>query len=135
MPFREKSAWISLLASLAIYGFYFVNLRGDADGVRLFGLLAGSMVLFTLVIIVLTVVAAVLAPKDANAPADERDRLIALKAMSGAYFAVATGAVAGMGAAFYGASGFWIANLLFVSLVAAELLKSAMQIVLYRRGA
>ncbi len=88
MSFREKSAWISLLAYLGIYGFYFARvgsalMRGDADGAPFFGAFAQSVVLFVLVIIIGTIIAAVTAPKDANAPADEREKLITLKANSG----------------------------------------------------
>ncbi|MEI9933233.1 MAG: hypothetical protein WDM89_22545 [Rhizomicrobium sp.] len=73
MSFREKSAWISLMAYLAIYGFYFANVaaaltHGNADGSHFLGLFAESVVLFVVATIVFTVVIAVLSPKDAQAP-------------------------------------------------------------------
>ena|SRR5665213_2765804 len=140
MSFREKSAWISLLAYLGIYGFYFAKvgsalMRGDADGTPFFALFAQSVVLFVLVIIIGTVIAAVMAPKDAQAPEDERERLITLKANSASGYVLATGVVLAIGVIFYGVKDFLVINLLFFTLVVSEIYKNVMQIVLYRRGA
>lgn len=139
MSFREKSAWISLLAYLGIYGSYFANVgsalvRGDADSVPFFGLFARSVVLFVLVIIVGTVVAAVMAPKEANAPQDERERLITLTANSASGYVLATGVILTIGVILCGVKDSWVINMLFFSLVVSEVYKSANQIVLYRRG-
>jgi hypothetical protein len=139
MSFREKSAWISLLAYLGIYGFYFVNVaaamvRGDADGTQFLGLFGRSVVLFVLVIIVGTVIVAVTAPKDARAPEDEREKLIALKANSASGYVLATGVVLAIGVIFYGAKDFLVINLLFFALVVSEVFKNLTQLVLYRRG-
>jgi hypothetical protein len=72
----------ALLAYLAIYSSYFANvamavMRGEADGAHFVGLLSKSVMLFVLVTVVLTIIAAIVAPKDARAPQDERERLIA----------------------------------------------------------
>ena len=140
MSFREKAAWISLLAYLGIYGFYFTQvgsalIRGDADGTPFFGLFVRAVVLFVVVIIIGTVVAAVTAPKDANAPADEREKLVALKANSASGYVLATGVVLTIGVILYGAKDFLVINLLFFSLVVSEVYKIATQLFLYRRGA
>jgi len=135
MAFREKTAWISLLATLGIYGFYFSALASArGNSAEFFALLIETMITFVVVFVALTIVVAILSPKDADAPADEREKLIGLKAERVAYYAVSTGAVAGMLAAFCGLSGFWIANVLFLTLVVAGLAKDAMCIVLYRAG-
>ena len=140
MSFREKSAWISLLAYLAIYGFYFTRVagtlaRGDTDGIPFLGLFAQSVVLFVLVTIVFTVIAAVAAPKDAQAPQDEREKLIALKAHSASGYVLATGVLFVIGVLFYGARDFAVINLLFFALVLSEVFRIVVQIALYRRGA
>jgi type IV secretory pathway TrbL component len=140
MSFREKSAWIALIANLGIYGFYFAHYasalaRGDADHAAFLALLAKSMVLVVLVIVAASIAAAVLAPRDATAPVDERERLIILKSDRAAYFAVAAGAVTAIGAAYLGASQFLIANGLFAALVVAELAKNTVQIYHFRQGA
>ncbi|HTT98840.1 MAG TPA: hypothetical protein VMF58_12380 [Rhizomicrobium sp.] len=140
MPFREKSAWISLLAYLGIYGFYFAKvgaalMRGDTDGTPFLGLFAQSVVMFVLVTIVFTVVIAVLSPRDAQAPTDEREKLIALKASSASGYVLASGVVLTIGVIFFGVKEFLVINLLFFVLVLSEMFRIVTQIVLYRRGA
>jgi len=139
MSFREKSAWISLLLYLGIYGFYFGQVavaltRGQADGAHFLGLFWQSVVMFVVATIVLTIIAAVLAPKDAQAPQDEREKLITLKANSASGYVLASGVVLVIGAVFYGADEFLTLNLLFFALVLSEVYKVAAQLVLTRRG-
>jgi len=139
MSFREKSAWISLLAYLAIYGFYFAHVasalaRGDADGGRFLGLLSQSVVLFVLVTVVLTIIIAIGASRDAQTPEDEREKLIKLKANSAAGYVLATGVVLTIGALYFDATSFLVINLLFFVLVAFEVFKIAAQLVLTHRG-
>jgi hypothetical protein len=76
-----------------------------------------------------------MAPKEAKAPRDERERLIDLRATRFAY-ALLAGSIAC--ACFFG--GFnppiiFNANVLLFILVAAEVLRSGCQIVQFRRGA
>lgn len=143
MSFREKGVWISMLANLAIYGWYFIQLamalaRGEADGAHFFGLLAVSVMLVVLVTvvltIVLTVIVAVRAPQELRRQEDEREKLIGLKAARLGYVVVASGALAAIGAICLGVDGFLIANELFLALVLSELAKNAAQIYHYRRG-
>ena len=128
MSFREKSAWISLISTSAIYAIYFWNSR------ELGGLL-GTIVALAVVQTVLTIVVAAFAPKDAKAPLDERERLIDLRATRFAYAALA-GSVAC--ACFFGAFNppiIFKTNALLFLLVIAEILRSGSQVVQYRRGA
>lgn len=139
MSFREKSAWISLLAYLAIYGFYFANvagalLRGEADGAHFLGLLSKSVVLFVVVTVGLTIAVAIWAPKEAQAPEDEREKLIKLRANSASGYVLAAGVVLAIGALYFDATSFLVINLLFFALVVSEVFRIAAQIVLTRRG-
>jgi hypothetical protein len=139
MSFREKSAWISLVAYLAIYGFYFANVamalaRGEADAAHFLGLLGKSVVLFVLVTVVLTIIAAIRSPRDAQAPQDEREKLIRLKANSMSGPVLASGVVIAIGALFFDMKSFLVINLLFFALVVYEVFRIAAQIVLTRRG-
>jgi hypothetical protein len=135
MSFREKSSWISLVSILAIYGAYFWSLvRSGSPAGTSFGGLLMTIVAIAVVQTVLTVGVAVAAPREAQAPPDEREKLIDLKATRFAYAALA-GSVAC--ACFFG--GFnppivFNANALLFILVAAEILRSGSQIVQYRRG-
>jgi uncharacterized membrane protein len=138
MSFREKSAWISVLSMAGIYGFYFWSVKQaapGASGFRLFGGLLGTIIALVVVQIVLTVAVAIFAPTDAQVSRDERDKLIELRAMRVAYAGLATGiAVACFFGSFNPPVVFNTNALLFV-LVTAEILRSACQIVQYRRGA
>jgi uncharacterized membrane protein len=137
MSFREKTAWISLISMSVIYGFYLWSV-GRSEGfkgpIHLGGLLK-TVIALVVVQVALTIVAAALAPKEANAPCDERDKLIRLRATHVAYSALATSIAF---ACFFGALNppiIFNTNALLLVLVVAEMSRSACQIVQYRRGA
>jgi hypothetical protein len=136
MSFREKTAWIAVLSIAAIYGFYFWSAvrSGPHASADLFTL-SVAVVGLVIVQIVLTTAAAIFSPKDARAPRDERDRLIALRATRVAYSGLATAVVF---AAFFGAFNppiVFNTNALLFVLVASETLRYACQIIQYRRDA
>lgn len=136
MSFREKSAWISLLSILAVYAFYFGVMvsPGAHSAVGHFGSLLATVIALVIVQVVLTTAAAVFAPKEASAPRDERDRLIELRATQFAYAGLATGIAC---ACCFGALDppiVFDTNALLFVLVTAELMRSACQIVQYRRS-
>jgi hypothetical protein len=132
MSFREKTAWISLLSMSGIYGMYFWSVmrsRSHAGG------LLGTVIALVIVQVALTIVVAIFDPKQAKAPADERDRLIGLRSTRVAYAALATSVVC---ACFFGAFDppiIFNTNALLFVLVVAEILRSGCQIIQYRRGA
>jgi hypothetical protein len=137
MSFREKSAWISMLSMLAIYGFYFWSVihAGPQAGGLHFGGLLETIIALVVVQVVLTVAVAIFTPKEAKAPRDEREKLIELRAMRVAYSGLATSVAL---ACFFGAFDppiLFNTNALLFMLVTAEILRSACQIVQYRRSA
>jgi hypothetical protein len=104
-------------------------------------------VLTIIVSVLLAIALAVTSPKAANAPADEREQLIALKATNAAYavlsFGAVIAAVTGALVAVRGAGllpqteadvAFVSANGVLFALIAAEVVRSAWQIVGFRRG-
>lgn len=153
MSWIEKSAWASLATTLLVWGWYFAAVAselagGSPDGGRLIGIFVRAVVLSIVVEIVLAIVLALMSPKEADAPADERDRLIGLKATQAAYWVLSLGVVV---VALYtpmavGAdlnllddlpeadTALVAANGIVFALVLAELVKAAGQIFLYRRG-
>jgi hypothetical protein len=137
MPFREKTAWISMVSMLGIYGFYFwsvVRAGHYAGGFR-FGGLLGTIIALVIVQVVLISAVAIFAPADANAPRDEREKLIELRATRVAYAGLATSVAL---ACFFGAFDppiVFNTNALLFILVTAEILRSACQIVQFRRSA
>ena len=130
MSFREKTAWISLLSMACIYGLYYWSVLHAAPVSLL-----GTIIVLVIVQVVLTIAVAIFAPKEAQAPRDERDKLINLRATRFAYAALATSIAL---ACFFGAFNppiIFNTNALLFVLVVAEILRSGCQIVQYRRGA
>jgi hypothetical protein len=121
----------------AIYGFYFWSVfhTGPHPGAFRIGGLLETIVALVAVQVVLYIAVAVVAPKEAKAPRDEREKLIDLKATRTAYSGLATSvALACLFGAFDPPIIFNTNALLFV-LVTAELLRSSCQIIQYRRSA
>jgi hypothetical protein len=138
MPFREKSAWISLVTTLGVYAYYFAKVvaahaRG-ANGAELLGLLIGCIVILTVLQIALHVLAALWSPRDAMTRQDEREKLIALKATNIAFYIVVSGAVMAGAGLMFGGEPFAMANLILLALGLGEVTKYASQIVYFRRG-
>jgi len=137
MPFREKTAWISLVSISGIYAVYFWSVyhAKHGGGGFQFGGLLGTVIALVVVQAGLTMAVAILSPREAKAPADEREKLIDLMATKTAYAGLATGIAC---ACFFG--GFkppiiFDSNALLFILVVAEILRSGCQIIQYRRGA
>jgi hypothetical protein len=94
MSFREKSAWISIATTVLIWGYYCIMaipplFAGTADAGDFVVLLIGCTLLSIVFQIILTVVAAIMTPREANAPADERERLFDLRSSRIAYLILA----------------------------------------------
>ena len=139
MSFREKTAWIAVLSISGIYGFYFWSvIRAGHPGSGPFhsgGLLLGTIVALVVVQVVLTVAAAIFAPRDAKAPRDERDRLISLRATRVAYSGLATSVVFACFFAAFNPPILFNTNAWLFILVASELLRYSCVIIQYRRQA
>ncbi|HEX4739434.1 MAG TPA: hypothetical protein VH331_17945 [Allosphingosinicella sp.] len=152
MSFREKSAWISLVTTLAVWGTYLALLlqalaSGHPDGPRLLGLFSTCVFLVVVAQVVLSVLIAVSAPKEARTPADEREKLIGLKASRIAFFALSglalltafcTPFIAAAGPVLFprdplGGTAIAVGSAIFFAVVIAELVRSVGQIVYYRR--
>jgi len=141
MSFREKSAWITFILLLIVFGFYFVNFgMAFFAGVRLqngiglfvlFGLLVAAIIIAE---IVLHIIVAVRSPADAKSPQDERERLIALKAKRPAYFVVVSTAFCSIGLMHVGGGAWALANGILFSIWLGELTNYGAQIYYYRRG-
>ncbi len=95
MPFREKSAWISLVCLLATFGlFFFLLVTGQlgTHPMAHFHWFLHALILFILLQVVLQIMARVIS-RERKAPPDERERLILLKSTRNAYGALVLGAV------------------------------------------
>lgn len=137
MPFREKSAWISLACLLGTFGvFYFSMIHGAIEprGHQTALLFLGAVIGFIVLQIVLHVVAAVATPKEANIPADEREQRILLKSGRDAHFVLIVGALATPLSIHFGMDEAAMAYHLMLALVVSEIVRSVSQIVHFRLG-
>ena len=138
MPFREKSAWISLLATSGVWGTYFWILWPDLLDRSLnpsaVGLLIGGVVVLTLIQIVLAITMALTSGKAADAPMDEREQIIDLKGARAGFYAL-NGAVLCVSALWLlKVSPLIMANGILAAMVVGEVVRSAWIIASYRRG-
>lgn len=135
MGFREKSAWFHLLILGVLYGNYFLKVLGnDLDDGQALGLLLRLTITFIILEIAFRVAAAALAPKDASAPEDERDKRIRWRAGEASGYVLGAGAVFALFAVHFGADKLYISNAILASLVLAEIADCGGRIWLYRRG-
>ncbi len=136
MSFREKNAWIALATYGVVFGGYFFTLwqawdESYAQGLSI-GLLVGAVVMLIIVAIVLNTLAALFSPREATAPADERETMIDLKAERIASYTLSVGVLCLIGALLMGWNAFLVANLLLASMVISELVKAIAQIAYFR---
>ncbi len=139
MSYREKSAWIALITYAVVFGFYFFALwqawdEAYARGLTI-GLTIGAVVMLVIIAVTLQTVIALFSPKEAIAPADERETMIDLKAERISSYVLSVGVVLLIGGLLASVNGILVAVLLQASLVISELTKSIAQIVYFRRGA
>lgn len=133
MTFREKSLWVSLLATLAIYAHYFVRVLelGDRDPGRVGMLFVGTVIAMIAVSIVVT--AALAIHRKPERP-DERDRAFALTATRVSYYVLMTGVWAALGVGALQLGAFWVIQAALAAIVVGELARCGVQVYLYRRG-
>ena len=137
MSFREKLAWISLIATAAIYGWYFATeLPLQAKGTPDHSLLGATILLLALAQAVPTAALSIHSPKEAKMPLDERERLIALKGNRAGYVVLTSGALACCVAGIhFGVDGAMLGNLILLAMVVSQIAKDAFQIAHHRLGA
>lgn len=138
MNFREKTAWLNVIAMLAAYSLYFgLILSGHPAGHEVFPMLwlFGSIaVAHAITVIVGTIILSAQAPKPERARADERDRAIRRRGATMAYYVLLAGMmVVGVYMPFV-ESGVPLANTGLFAIVVAELVNSTVVLLSYRRG-
>ena len=151
MAFREKNAWIAVVSTLVIWGYYFSVLIGAAnarqlDGDAVFWLFVWCMGITVLVMLPLNLVAAFAARQKFGEPPDERERLIDARAnriglglleVSGLDIVALSAVVSGFARTEFaadpaGATAIIMANGLLFALVFSALVREIVQIVHFR---
>lgn len=136
MSFREKIAWLMLVLLGGAALWYLAVLHGLGGGAPpAIGTLLQVAGLLTIGSIIGSVVLAILARDEAQAPADERERLVALKAGRAAHLTLICGVLAALGWFALFGSGLRLFHFVFASLIVAQTVDYAAQVFLLRRGA
>jgi hypothetical protein len=137
MSFREKSAWV-MAALMSGAGLYYLSLVYAAS--QAIGETAPPMVVFVFVALVIVgsvvvqIILAVASPKEANAPADERERTVEHRAGNWSGLVLGVGAVTSLGYFLYYADGNLLFHLIMGSLIVSQIAEYAFQILLLRRS-
>jgi hypothetical protein len=152
MSFREKSIWISLIATLLIFGDYFLNLISlgglPADAAKTAALGLSLRALFLIIIVEITFqgMLAVTNRKAAELGADERDKLFEYKGNNFGYTVLVIGVFITLGRIVFleinpefieQSNGLTIplltAHILLFSFILSEVVRFSAQLYYYRR--
>lgn len=137
MSFREKSAWISLVLLLAVFTPFFWNsyrqFTGRVDTSSAVGTAFLLLVAFVVFEIVLHAAIAIQSPAEAQAPRDERERLIEMRSTSVAFHVLLVGALSAVGLLHLASSAWLMAQVVMLAIVVAEVVRFGLQVALYRR--
>lgn len=137
MSFREKSAWLMalLMTAAGLYYFHIVRWASQALGET-----APPAIVIAFIILVVAgaivgqIVLALSSRKEANAPTDERERLVQQRAGNWSGLVLATCAVLSLGHFMVNADGNMLFHLVMASLIVAQIAEYAFQIVFVRRS-
>jgi hypothetical protein len=135
MSFREKSAWVTLIAIVLVSALFALHAPrlshpGPWDFHALLACIAAFIVIETVAFLVLRL----RYPEDARTPIDERERLINLKATRLASGCYVIGSFLAVLTLHHGASAVMIGYFIVLAFVIAETVKFGARIVYYRRG-
>ena len=139
MSFREKTAWISLVSLLLVFGIYFtvvgLAMAGRLQYSQTFSWFLQLVLAFVVLQVVLRLIVAKRAPLDAKVPADERETLIGLKADRVAGYILAVGVFVAIFTLHLGAGRGELAHAVLLAFAISQLAKHAAVIALHRRDA
>ncbi len=138
MSIRQKTACLSLLSLLIVYGFYFREaLAARAAGAGLWDyvwLLVAAIVVSIIVEVVGAIVIAVTARGALDAPMDERERMFDGRAMRVGYHVLFAGVMLVISTALYGATRADMVNAMVLAICLSELARYASFLSFHRAG-
>ncbi|WP_245647790.1 hypothetical protein [Novosphingobium lentum] len=138
MSFREKSAWV-MGALMVAAGLYYVDIALAASrGIGQATPPVSLFIPFTLLVVTVSVVVqaamAILAPKAASAPADEREKPLLDRAGHWSGIVLGAGAATSLLRFVYQQDGILLFHMIMASLIVSQIAEYAFQIVLIRRN-
>ncbi len=137
LSYREKSLYASLAAELVVYGpYFFLHHQNTVDKV------AGMIVS---IIVLQIILQSLIAAFTRQRLTDERDKLIELRGYRAGYLTITSLMVVGLGMLWFHATfggleldsrmvGLHFLNVFFGMLIISDVMKTATQIVAYRRS-
>ena len=139
MSFREKTAWVTLIAILIVSGMYFLHMPSPFEPhgtLHVVHAMGASVAAYLLIEVVAWLVLRWRHPGDARIPKDEREKLIDLKAIRVAYYALALGSLFSIFVTLHlaGAGPVAVGMAVFMAFVLSQVVKHVARIVYYRRG-
>jgi hypothetical protein len=139
VPYREKTAWLSLIAMALTFGPYFATVAVTPFQSRALPDLR-QLALFAVAAIAQGIILGAgrlwlgrTSPQDARTPADERDRAITRRSIGAAYYVLIAGTIVVGCVMPFSSSGWAIVNAAILTIVAAEVVHYAIVVVDYRR--
>ncbi len=139
MSFREQSAWAmaAILTAGAVFYYDKVVSLSRALGETappIIGLVIAYVILIVIASIIVVSVLAVSAGKEADAPADEREKIISDKAGNWSGYVLAVPALGALWHYSVSMDGNMLFHLIFLALMLSQIAEYVFQIILYRRG-
>jgi len=141
MPYREKIAWLALIAMVVCYVPYFAIIAAGIipeqglPNLPLLGLLAGVSIVRLIILGIGNLYLRRVSPQEARTPLDERDRAIMSRSVSSAYYVLIAGMILVGFFLPFTSSGWSIVNAALFAIVAAEVVRYGVAVVNYRRQA
>ena len=138
-PFRKKTAW-AMAAILAGGAAFYLNMVISASRALgqtappIIGFVIAYVVVIVIASVILTSVLAATSPSEANAPADEREKIIGDKAGNWSGYVMVVPALGALWHYAVNGDGNMLFHLVFLSLMLGQIAEYAFQIILYRRG-
>jgi hypothetical protein len=141
MPYREKTAWLTLIAMAVTFGPYFVIValgvlpREALPDLRQLGLFGVAAVAYGLIVGIGYLSLRRISPEEAHTPPDERDRVIMRRSTTFAYYVLIFGMIQVGVVMPFTSSGWTIINAALFTIVAAEVVRYGVMVLSYRRQA
>lgn len=140
MSFREKRAWVTLIALIGVLALFWLHIPpsrmlAPPQSIWVLHVLMLMIATFITIEIIAYVVMRLRSPREARTPKDEREQLIELKSTAVAFYVFAIVSLGGIFVTLHaGANEVGIGFVVLLSFVLAEIVNYAMRIYYYRRG-
>jgi heme/copper-type cytochrome/quinol oxidase subunit 2 len=140
MSFREKRAWVTLLALIGVLALFWLHipptrLLAPPQSMWILHVLMLMIATFITIEIVAYAVMRIRSPHEAKTPKDEREQLIEIKSTAVAFYVFAILSLGGIFVTLHaGANEVGLGFVVLLSFVLAEIVNYAMRINYYRRG-